>query len=120
MPFLQLSIDIGPRNPEPYEDALFELGALSVTLLDAADDPVLEPAPGATPLWPTIVVRAVFAADTDVNQVRAALSSAPDLDPLLIAEMAQSAPVAARPSLTPARRPRSRAAIPCGRCPPPG
>ena len=53
MPFLQLSIDIGPRNPEPYEDALFELGALSVTLLDAADDPVLEPAPGAMPLWPT-------------------------------------------------------------------
>ena len=67
MPFLQLSLDIGARNPEPYEDALFELGALSVTLLDAADDPVLEPAPGATPLWPTIIVRAVFAADTDVN-----------------------------------------------------
>ena len=53
MPFLQLSLDIGARNPEPYEDALFELGALSVTLLDAADDPVLEPAPGATPLWPS-------------------------------------------------------------------
>ena len=96
MPFLQLSLDIGPRNPEPYEDALFELGALSVTLLDAADDPVLEPAPGATPLWPTIVVRAVFAADTDVNQVRAALSSAHGLDPLLIAGNAQFESVADR------------------------
>ena len=83
MPFLQLSLDIGPRNPEPYEDALFELGALSVTLLDAADDPVLEPAPGAMPLWPTIVVRAVFAADADADQVRAALSSVHGLDPLL-------------------------------------
>ena len=85
MPFLQLSLDIGPRNPEPYEDALFELGALSVTLLDAADDPVLEPAPGAMPLWPTIVVRAVFAADADADQLRAALGSVHGLDPLLIA-----------------------------------
>ncbi|MGB7738215.1 MAG: 50S ribosomal protein L11 methyltransferase [Steroidobacteraceae bacterium] len=96
MPFLQLSLDIGPRNPEPYEDALFQLGALSVTLLDAADDPVLEPAPGAMPLWPTIVVRAVFTADTDVNQVRAALSSAHGLDPLLIAGKAQFESVADR------------------------
>jgi len=96
MPFLQLSLDIGARNPEPYEDALFELGALSVTLLDAADNPVLEPAPGAMPLWPTIVVHAVFAADTDVNQVRTTLSSAPGLDPLLVAEKAQFEPVADR------------------------
>ena len=96
MPFLQLSLDIGPRDPEPYEDALFELGALSVTLLDAADDPVLEPAPGAMPLWPTIVVRAVFAADTDVDQVRAALSATPGLDARLIAEQARFESVADR------------------------
>jgi ribosomal protein L11 methyltransferase len=88
MPFLQLSLDIGSRNPEPYEDALFELGALSVTLLDAADDPVLEPAPGATPLWPTIVVRAVFDATADVNAVRTALGATAGLDPLLVAEKA--------------------------------
>ncbi len=96
MPFLQLSIDIGGRDPEPYEDALFELGALSVTLLDAADDPVLEPAPGATPLWPTIVVRAVFAADADVDLVRIALGATPGLDPLLVAERAQFEAVADR------------------------
>jgi ribosomal protein L11 methyltransferase len=96
MPFLQLSLDIGSRNPEPYEDALFELGALSVTLLDAADDPVLEPAPGATPLWPTVVVRAVFDADTDVNTVRTALSAAPGLDSLLVAEKSVFEPVADR------------------------
>ena len=46
MPFLQFTLDIGARDPEPYENALFGLGAHSVTLLDAADDPVLEPAPG--------------------------------------------------------------------------
>jgi len=96
MSFLQLSIDIGARNPEPYEDALFELGALSVTLLDAADDPVLEPAPGAMPLWPTIIVRAVFAADADMNQVRAALGATPGLDPLLVAAKAEFEAVADR------------------------
>lgn len=96
MPFLQLSLDIGSRNPEPYEDALFELGALSVTLLDAADDPVLEPAPGATPLWPTVVVRAVFDASADVNAVRTALGATPGLDPLLIAGKAVFEPVADR------------------------
>jgi ribosomal protein L11 methyltransferase len=96
MPFLQLTLDIGTRSPGPYEDALFELGALSVTLLDAADDPVLEPAPGATPLWPTIVVSAVFAADVDVNLVRTALGSAPGLDPLLVAEKAHFETVADR------------------------
>jgi ribosomal protein L11 methyltransferase len=96
MPFLQLSLDIGSRNPGPYEDALFDLGALSVTLLDAADDPVLEPAPGATPLWPTIVVRAVFDAGADVNAVRSALAAAPGLDPLLVAETAAFETIADR------------------------
>jgi ribosomal protein L11 methyltransferase len=74
MPQLQLTVDIGTRNPEPYEDTLFELGAVSVTLEDAADDPVLEPAPGATPLWPTVVVKAVFEMDADADLIADALA----------------------------------------------
>jgi len=77
VPQLQLTIDIGSRQPEPYEDALFELGAVSVTLEDAADDPVLEPAPGATPLWPTVVVKAVFEGSSDADVITAALAQAP-------------------------------------------
>ena len=76
MPQLQLTLDIGSRNPEPYEDALFQLGAVSVTLEDAADDPVLEPAPGETPLWPTVVVKAVFGAETDTGVLAACLAQA--------------------------------------------
>jgi ribosomal protein L11 methyltransferase len=82
VPHLQLTIDIGTRNPEPYEDALFALGAVSVTLADAADDPVLEPAPGATPLWPTVVVKALFDADTDVAALVTAIGETlPDAPP---------------------------------------
>jgi ribosomal protein L11 methyltransferase len=96
MAFLQFTLDIGARNPQPYEDALFALGALSVTLVDAADDPVIEPAPGATPLWPTVVVSAVFPADVDVAALRSGLGAAPGLDPLLVAEKSRLEPLADR------------------------
>jgi len=82
VPHLQLTLDIGSRDPAPFEDALFELGAVSVTLEDAADDPVLEPAPGETPLWPTVVVKAVFEAGSDADVIAAALAQAlPDAPP---------------------------------------
>jgi len=60
LPLLQLTLEIGSRDPEPLEELLLESGALSVTLEDAADDPVLEPAPGQTPLWPTVRIKALF------------------------------------------------------------
>jgi ribosomal protein L11 methyltransferase len=96
MPFLQFTLDVGARDPQPCEDALFALGALSVTLVDAADDPVLEPAPGAMPLWPTVVVSAVFPADVDVAALRAGLATTAGLDPLLIAEKSRLEAVADR------------------------
>ncbi len=73
MPFLQLTLELGKTNPERIEDALFAIGALSVTLEDAADDPILEPAPGALPLWPTINVKALFDAQTHQQAVLDAL-----------------------------------------------
>lgn len=45
---------------EPVETGLFEAGALSVTLLDAEDHPLHEPDPGALPLWPNVVIEALF------------------------------------------------------------
>jgi ribosomal protein L11 methyltransferase len=96
VPFLQCTLDVGARDPEPYEDALFGLGALSVTLLDAADNPVLEPAPGAMPLWPTVVVRAVFAAETDEHDVRTALLAVPALDTMLVGQQARFEVIADR------------------------
>ena len=60
MPYLQLTLAVGSADPSAFEDALFEAGALSVTLEDAADNPVLEPAPGTTPLWPSVRIKALF------------------------------------------------------------
>jgi ribosomal protein L11 methyltransferase len=67
MPFLQITVDIGNADPAPYEDAFARLGAASVTLEDAADHPVLEPAPGETPLWPTVRLQALFDGDADAG-----------------------------------------------------
>jgi ribosomal protein L11 methyltransferase len=47
---------------------------LSVTLSDAADAPILEPAPGATPLWPTVRLAALFAGDRRPDEIIAALA----------------------------------------------
>jgi ribosomal protein L11 methyltransferase len=52
----------------PQAEALLDLaGAETIALRDAADDPVFEPEPSSAPLWPTVVVEALFAAGTDVE-----------------------------------------------------
>lgn len=65
MPFLQLTLPIGSADPAPFEEALLSAGAASITLEDAGDDPVLEPPPGSTPLWPHVRIKALFDASAD-------------------------------------------------------
>ena len=52
---------------EPLEDWLFARGALSVTLEDEADQPLLEPRPGETPLWDAVRLTALFAGAEDLT-----------------------------------------------------
>lgn len=75
MPFLQLTFPIGAADPAPFEDALLAAGATSITLQDAADDPVLEPAPGKTPLWPSVRIKALFDGSADPDAVMSVLRS---------------------------------------------
>jgi ribosomal protein L11 methyltransferase len=71
MPFHQLVINLGRADPAPAETACFALGALSVSLSDAADHPLLEPGPGETPLWPEICLRALYPAEASPQIVAA-------------------------------------------------
>jgi ribosomal protein L11 methyltransferase len=75
-PFCELSFDLASLDPQTAEDAAFECGAIAVTLVDAGDDPVLEPAPGETPLWPATRVRCLFAQAAIAPATPAALASA--------------------------------------------
>lgn len=64
------------------EAALEDLGAGAVTYSDAGDSPVLEPAPGETPLWPATLVTALFDDTLDVDALSAGLRAALELDEL--------------------------------------
>jgi len=76
MSFWQLSFDLGPLDPSRAEESCFNLGAASVTFVDAHDDPVLEPLPGEFRLWPTTRLRALFADDCDPQGIARVLGEA--------------------------------------------
>ena len=58
---------------ESLEEWLFDRGALAVSLEDNANEPLLEPGPGETPLWQNVVLKALFAGDADLSSIKAVL-----------------------------------------------
>jgi ribosomal protein L11 methyltransferase len=61
----------------PRAEALLALaGAETISLRDAADDPVFEPEPSTTPLWPHVVIEALLGRDLDVEPLRKLLATA--------------------------------------------
>ena len=76
MPWIQTHLVVD-KSRAPLIELLFEnLGALSVTLGDAGDEPMLEPAPGETPLWSATRVTGLFSGDTDIDGLRSAINQA--------------------------------------------
>lgn len=63
MSWLQLRLAITPEQASEYEDLLLELGAVSVTYMDAEDQPIFEPDLGTTPLWSRTHLLALFEAE---------------------------------------------------------
>ncbi|HKD53474.1 MAG TPA: 50S ribosomal protein L11 methyltransferase [Steroidobacteraceae bacterium] len=82
--FLQLSFDLGQLDAEVVEAAACDCGACAVTLVDARDDPVLEPSPGEVRLWPATRVRCLFAGHADAPALAAAVAAATGVDPARI------------------------------------
>ena len=60
MPWLQVRLAISPEQAETYEDAFLEVGAVSVTFMDAEDQPIFEPELNTTPLWSHTHLLALF------------------------------------------------------------
>lgn len=69
MPWLELRVESTPQDYQSIEDALFEVGALSVTTLDAKDSPIYEPDPDAPPIWPDPILVGLFKSDIDSKSV---------------------------------------------------
>lgn len=86
MPFLELTLRCTEATQPRYENALEDVGAVAVTLLDADADTsneqaILEPGVGQTPLWDSLVLTALFPDDTDALALLAALEAFdPELD----------------------------------------
>ncbi len=76
MDWVQVTVALGGRPPAPAEDALNALGAVAIELADGADQPILEPAPGETPLWSRIHLRALLPGDVNPDQIRLVLAAA--------------------------------------------
>ncbi|PIE41985.1 MAG: 50S ribosomal protein L11 methyltransferase [Gammaproteobacteria bacterium] len=82
MAWVQLTLQVPGTSAEQFEDALIATGASAVTLRDNADQPLLEPPPGATPLWDDTLVTGLFDASVDTDLLTAALCNVAGVDQL--------------------------------------
>ena len=73
MTWRQFVMNLDALDPGRVEAALSDWGALSVTFTNAGNDPVLEPAPGETPLWTDTRVTALFDAETRLDGLQTTL-----------------------------------------------
>ncbi len=60
MSWWQLSIHCNKGELSQTENILLDLGAQSLTIGDAADEPIYEPLPGETPLWSDLIITALY------------------------------------------------------------
>ena len=80
MPWIQAHLTTG-KQQAPLIELLFEnLGALSTTLADAEDEPLLEPAPGELPIWQQTRVSGLFQGSIDSDDLRQQINQALDRD----------------------------------------
>jgi len=69
--WLQLRLDTRPDQVETLEQLMLATGAVAVTMEDNADQPVLEPGVGETPLWGQTRLTGLYPADTAMAEVLA-------------------------------------------------
>src|SRR5262245_41166092 len=77
----QLDFELAGDQLGHAEDACQRLGAIAVSLADAGDEPLLEPAPGETPVWKAVRLRAIFPVSIDPRIAAATLEAVLALQP---------------------------------------
>lgn len=73
MSWHQISITTEKKTAADVSDFFSEIGAVSVTYMDAEDQPVYEPAPGETKIWNQTKVIALFELDAEPELVKTLL-----------------------------------------------
>lgn len=65
MSWQQLHLQCPQSAVELAEALFYEVGAVSIMLEDAGDEPLFEPMPGEEPLWSQVVMTAIFDTNSD-------------------------------------------------------
>ncbi|MEX0740675.1 MAG: 50S ribosomal protein L11 methyltransferase [Pseudohongiella sp.] len=76
MPWLQIKARITDAEAPQMEQLFQSAGAVSVTLLDAEDEPVFQLDPDTTPLWQQTMLCALFEDNADTDSVIALITAA--------------------------------------------
>lgn len=80
MSFVEISFEIPEKSTVACSELLENLGALAVSYFDGANEPLLEPKPGTTPLWNYVKIVGLFPTTADLNHLRKTLFAfLPDL-----------------------------------------
>jgi len=82
MDWRQFVMDLEKLNPDRVEEVFARHGALSITFTDAGDKPVLEPAPGETPMWNDMRIAGLFTPDADLTTLQDELKASFAIDSL--------------------------------------
>ena len=75
MSWIQLRWQLRSEQVAGAESLLSDHGAVAIVLESLADEVVLEPDPGATPMWTEVCLKAFFSFDLDVAALGSALRS---------------------------------------------
>lgn len=67
MPWQQLRVQVRSDQIEPVEQLLLDHGGLSISYLDAEDQPVFQKEPGSTPLWDLVDLVCLFEQDCKLD-----------------------------------------------------
>ena len=71
----RLTLELAAEHVPTAEALLTLAGAETISLRDAADDAVFEPEPGTTPLWPNVILEALFPDAVEVESLRRLLAT---------------------------------------------
>jgi ribosomal protein L11 methyltransferase len=71
----QISAVVSASVGEQLGAAMQTSGALAVTLIDAADEPIYEPPLGTTPLWAATCVQGLYSAEVDFESLTGELTA---------------------------------------------
>lgn len=80
MAWIQITVDTKQDLADSYSEYFTAAGAVAVSLQDAKDNPLFEPAPDTTPLWHETKIIGLFDADLDVELVKLFLENFLDIN----------------------------------------